>query len=93
MVGSLGVHVDQPFSLLHRDQIKVCLAPGLPARLQVDPGAGDQQLPAAAGIFYMADCLRPVHLHPGHKPVGPGQKNSRQDFLILHLVFLRLFLV
>ena len=46
-----------------------------------------------AGVFDMAGDRLPRQLHLGHKAVGPGAKNSWMNFLILHLVFLRRFLV
>ena len=51
-VGRLGVHVYQQFPLPHGNEVICRLPAGVFVFLQIDGRSGDQQLPAAARIFY-----------------------------------------
>ena len=83
-VGCLGIHVHEALSLPDADQIK----PGLPVRvcrlLAQDGSAGDQQLPASAGILHMDGFLPSVQSNLCNKPIGPGQKRPGHHILIDH---------
>ena len=79
LVGGLGVQIDQERAagpgLLHGNQVVFCLARGVAALFQPDWHPGNQQLPAPAGVLYMADLYTAFHLYMGNKSVGPGQEN------------------
>ena len=66
--------VDRLF--FHGDQVVFCLAGWVVAPGEIDPAAGDQQLPAAAGVLYMAGLSAAVQRNLSHKPIGPGEKRS-----------------
>ena len=86
LVGGLGIHVDEQIPLFHRDKGEAGLAAGAAAAvLQPDPAPRHQQLPAPAGVFDMDRLLLAAgQPDPGHKPVGPGEKGSRQNLIVLH---------
>ena len=77
LIGSLGIHVDEPGSFLYRDEVIGGLSVGVGALGQPDLGPGEEKLPAAAGVFDMDGDHFPLQKDLGHKPVGPGEKDSR----------------
>ena len=83
-VGRLGIHIDKPFALAHRNQI----VPGLPGRVfrPLAPNLRSrlQQLPAASGVLHMDGLHLTVQLHPGNKPVGPGQEPPPLHIFVAH---------
>ena len=70
-VGSLGVHIDHQGTFLHRNKIVAGLAVGVVAQSQIYRCSGDQQFPAAPGVFYMNNFLNAVQQYFGDEPVGP----------------------
>ena len=87
-VWCLGIHIDEPCPLFHRHQVIGRLALGIVAVVQIHCGPGNQQLPAAAGIFHMADFLPAVDLHQCDEAVGPGSEGPLDNVVILHRSFL-----
>ena len=79
LIGSLGIHVDEPGSFLYRDEVIGGLSVGVGALGQPDLGPGEEKLPSAAGVFDMDGGHFPLQKDLGHKPVGPGEKDSRGD--------------
>ena len=83
-VGRLGVHVYQQLPLPHGNEVIRRLPAGVFVFLQIDGRPGDQQLPAAARIFYVDGLDGSLRLHLGDEAVGPGEKAARDHGLILH---------
>ena len=83
-VGRLGIHVHETLSLPHADQIKPGLPAGICCPLTKNGRAGDQQLPASAGVLHMDGFLPPIYFHLCNKPIGPGQKRPGHHVLIDH---------
>ena len=75
-VGSGGVHVDETLAFFHGNQVPPRLALRILRLLDIDRGAGDQQLPAAAGVLHMADGIFPIQLDMGDKAIGPGEEDG-----------------
>ena len=48
------------------------------------PGPGDEQLPAPAGVFHVANLGLPLDIHLGNEPVWPGQKPPGHHICIFH---------
>ncbi len=83
-IGRLGIHVDQPVTFLHSDQIIFCLPFRFVRFLAPNGAAGNQQLFTPAGVFHMADLGAAVQLHMGDKPVGPCQEFACPHIRIFH---------
>ena len=83
-VGSLGIHIDEPLPFSHRNEVEFCLAVGVVGPLAPDLRPREQQLPAAACVFHMADLHLSIDLHVGHKPVRSSHKNPRHHIFIFH---------
>ena len=83
-VGRSGIQIDQAAALLHGDQVPGGLSPRVLPRRQPDGGAGQQKLPAAAGIFHMDRGLLPLQQDLRHKAVWPGEKDRRRYAGIVH---------
>ena len=83
-IGGLGIHVDEPPAFLHGDEVVFGFSVGVAAALAPDCYAGDQQFPAPAGVFDMADLFLSVDLNVGHKPVGPLQKYPGDHVFVCH---------
>ena len=70
-IWGLRIHIDQQGPFLHGDKVIRCLSRRICGLFQIDRCSRHQQLPAASGVFYMAD-LQPVFcLHMSDKTVGP----------------------
>ena len=84
LVGSLGVQVDEPVSLLNGDEVIGRFAVRIPALGQPNRRPGDQQFPAAPGVFYVDGLHRTVYLHLRNEAVGPAHKLTTDDRVIFH---------
>jgi hypothetical protein len=85
-VGCLGVHIDQPMAFLYRDEIEFGFAVGVLGFFTPDSRTGLQQLPATAGIFYMADLRHTVYFDISDETVGAGKKKSGLHAVVFHSV-------
>ena len=82
-VGGLGIHVDEPVSLSDGNQVVFGFPGRIAAFLAPDLGPGEQQFPAAAGVFHVDDLRFPADLHMGDEPVGPGQEDPRRHIVVV----------
>ena len=71
-VGGLGIHVDQPVTFFYGNQVVFGFSVGICAFLALNRRTFRQQLPAAAGVFDMADFYCAVYFNMSNKPVGAG---------------------
>ena len=78
-VGGLGIQVDQARPLFDGDQVIGGLAVRVVAFGQPHGDAGQQQLPAAAGVFDVYGDRLVLDQDLGHKAVGAGDKDRRGD--------------
>ena len=65
-------------------QVVFCFAGGVGAPLQIHGAAGEEQFPAAPGVFHVDGLHRAVQLHLGNEAIGPGQKPGGMDVVIDH---------
>ena len=84
LVGSLGVQVDEPVSLLNGDEVIGRFAVRIPALGQPNRRPGDQQFPAAAGVFHMDSGGHAVQQDLRHKAVRPGEKDGGGYVGVVH---------
>ncbi|MPM28087.1 hypothetical protein SDC9_74604 [bioreactor metagenome] len=83
-VGGLRIHIHQQTSLFHRDQIIGGFSRGILRPLQIDPCAGEKQLPAPARIFHMAHHPAFRCVHQRDKAVWPLRKAAGKHRSISH---------
>ena len=84
LVRDLGIHIDEPFPLFHRDQIPFGFPRGISAFLHIDYCSGNQQFRTAPCIFYMNRLFLSIDHGIRNKPVRPLQKNSLLYPFIFH---------
>ena len=81
-VGRLRIHIDQQVAFFNRDQVISRLSGRIRRLLQIYHCTRCQKLPAAAGIFYMADLKPLLRLHISDKTVGPAEESPFDNCMI-----------
>jgi hypothetical protein len=83
-IGRLGIHIDEAAAFPDGNQVVFCFPAGIIGLLTPDLGAGRQQFPASAGVFYVDNFCLTIDFHMGNKTVGTSQKYSGNHIAILH---------
>ena len=83
-VRSLAIHIDEPLSLIDRNQIIGRFAQRIHPLAQNDHGPGHQQLTTATGVLHVADDYLPIQQHVSDEAVGAIQENGFSNMVVSH---------